>query len=217
MRLDRLPEQYIPADVLTYYNGLWQGREPGFVHASQYRWGHAEERKARIVALAKDLAEREGLTTCLEVGCCEGIMTQELAVVFGQVTAVDIVPAFIRNCPALPNVAYAVRDIEHWTPGGSFGLIVVAEVLEHLREPAAAVRRLVGHCRYLLASCPISEELNPDTCDASLFMQENKNGDAAGHLWAMDMEGFASLFAGLEAVYQEEFGPTGIVMVRGEA
>ena len=61
MRLDRLPEQHIPADVLTYYNGLWQGREPGFVHASQYRWKHAEERRERIVALAKDLAEREGV------------------------------------------------------------------------------------------------------------------------------------------------------------
>ena len=56
-----------------------------------------------------------------------------------------------------------------------------------------------------------------DRLPASLFMRENKNGDAAGHLWVMDMEGFASLFAGLEAVYQEEFGPTGIIIVRGEA
>jgi len=47
--------------------------------------------------------------------------------------------------------------------------------------------------------------------------KRERRGDEAGHLWAMDMEGFASLFAGLEAVYQEEFGPTGIVMVRGEA
>lgn len=211
--LQRLPDALVPADLSAWFGEIARRagdeglqRATGYIHPQQW------ERFWRVI----DLVEALGPCSVLEVGCAEGLMTAELARRAEWVHATDFCAAMLAHCPALPNVSYGLFDVERdplplMEP---VDVTVACEVLEHLRDPRAAIERLSESCTYLVASCPVTEPLNRDTFDAERYRRESKAGDAAGHVWSMDMAGMLSLFEGYEVEHSERVGASGVVVAR---
>ena len=83
----------------------------------------------------------------LDVGCGHGFVTCDMAAVADHVTAIDISPDHLRHAVAMAqvnqirNVAFATGDCYSLPFGeGQFETVTLLEVLEHLEDPAAAVR-----------------------------------------------------------------------------
>jgi SAM-dependent methyltransferase len=150
----------------------------------------------------------------VEAGCADGMMTAELAQIARDVWAFDISREMVRRCPQLPNVYYAVADIETVPFAGHADMIVCCEVLEHVEHPRGVIERMVRAADRVLCTCPVTEPLNEDAFDLGLYRHEQKAGDASGHIWAMDMDGFLSLFDGYTIEQSERIGASGLVVVR---
>lgn len=83
----------------------------------------------------------------------------------------------------------AMADSEHgvevrqWDPISNgivwADLTIAAECLERLPDPHAMVRRISRHSRFIVASSPVTQEIE----DAD-----------PGHLWAWDMPGYEAIF-----------------------
>ena len=211
--LTALDHALVPADRSGFYDDL-AGRTPR-LHESMYRTPAQRARFERIMELAALIPGPH--ERCLELGCAEGQMTARLATVFERVVAVEISRVLLGRCPILPNVRYAIGDIEEKTVGDNetYDLVVMSEVLEHLVDPRAAILRYAAMGRYFLASCPITELSNPvGAFDVALLGQEVRSGDATGHIWAMDWDGFLSLFETLDVVLTERVFHSGVVLCR---
>jgi len=215
MRLQSLADSEIPENRAAFYDDLAR-RIPGGLQVTMYRDEHQVARFRRILELIKKMIpERE---SCLEIGCGEGLMTRELAGLFQRVDAVDVSQVMISRRPQLSNVRYHVGDAERWqTLVERYDLVVLSEVLEHLRDPARAVREYARVGRYLLATAPVTEQINPaGAFRADLILREQRPGDATGHIWAVDYPGFLSWFAGLQLIWAEQFQHCGIVIAERE-
>ena len=79
----------------------------------------------------------------LEIGCGNGGMTRLLAPQVDHLTAFDVSEPSLRQLEelGLPNVTTASGLLESFDPGRQFEYIVMSEVIEHLRDPLAAVKR----------------------------------------------------------------------------
>jgi SAM-dependent methyltransferase len=102
----------------------------------------------------------------LDIGCGSGLITKVLAKASTEVLAVDVSEQAVRvsrgNLGKTPNVLLKVVDvfqsrdaISDWA--GSFDLVVLSEVLEHMQEDDRAldsVRQLLGERSWLLLSDP---------------------------------------------------------------
>jgi hypothetical protein len=97
----------------------------------------------------------------------------------------------------------------------------VAEVLEHLEDPIGLLARLADHTYTVVASCPVNESLNHDTAwdmskirDLLTGSGRVEVGEGAGHIWAMDVEGFRHMFevAGYEILHEEMIDPSCIIV-----
>jgi len=211
--LTALDHELVPADLSVFYDDL--ASRTAHLHESMYRTPAQRARFERIMELAAQTAGPH--KRCLELGCAEGQMTARLATVFERVVAVEISRVLLSRCPVLPNVRYVVGDIEKDPMGSNeaYDLVVMSEVLEHLVDPRAAILRYAAQGRYLLASCPITELSNPvGAFDVTLLGQEVRSGDATGHIWAMDWDGFLSLFETLDIVLAERVFHSGVVLCR---
>ena len=112
----------------TRYSGDNQGYAPNFRN-----WMRAQLRN-----IADDAA-------ILEVGCGDGSFTRNLAEHSSRVTAVDISASQIaRNARAHPEIKFLQHDISEPFPFENqvFDVIWCSEVLEHLFEPAFALREM---------------------------------------------------------------------------
>lgn len=87
----------------------------------------------------------------LDVGCGNGYLAMRIAADAGaDVTGVDIVPANVeraRKLHAHPRARFETGDIRRATPEGRFDVVVMSNVLEHLPDRAALLRRLVADTR----------------------------------------------------------------------
>ncbi|MCL4176679.1 MAG: methyltransferase domain-containing protein [Verrucomicrobia bacterium] len=93
-------------------------------------------------AQLRDLAANAAI---LEVGCGDGSFTRNLAEHSSRVTAVDISPSQIeRNARAHPEITFLQHDVALPFPFADavFEVIWCSEVLEHLFDPAFAVREM---------------------------------------------------------------------------
>lgn len=101
--------------------------------------GHYEHPRARWIV------ERVSGGTALEVGCGNGGMTRLLAPRVERLIALDVSDPSLEAVRALglPKVETVKGLVERYRPDRQFDWIIAAEVIEHLRDPAAAVRRLV--------------------------------------------------------------------------
>lgn len=91
--------------------------------------------------------------TAADIGCGGGILTESLARLGADVTAVDASPdnigvacAHAARSPALsPRLRYACTSAEALAEqGATFDLVVASEVIEHVRKPAAFVSTLAA-------------------------------------------------------------------------
>ena len=81
----------------------------------------------------------------LDVGCGNGALAAELSRYCGHVTAIDIDPDNIRMARrknARENIAYIVGDATTHRFDGSFDAVVLSNVLEHIEDRAAFLKRL---------------------------------------------------------------------------
>jgi SAM-dependent methyltransferase len=84
----------------------------------------------------------------LDVGCGKGELAHDLAERAGvSVVAIDVLPekiAFARERFPHPRVEYRHADVYRFEPSGGFDAVVLSNVLEHLAEREALLRRIVG-------------------------------------------------------------------------
>jgi len=208
--LQRLLESVIPANLSAYYDAIAGRSERGFQRTSGYIHPHQVARFKRVLEIVRGYAP----ATIIEAGCADGMMTAQLAEIARWVWAFDISPAMIAACPVLPNVHYEMLDVEGAPFADDVDLIVCCEVLEHVRHPQCVVRRICERASVAVFTAPVTEPSNPDAFNLGLYRCEQKAGDASGHIWAWDMDGFLSLFAGQNVVLAEQVGVSGLVVVQ---
>jgi SAM-dependent methyltransferase len=95
----------------------------------------------------------------LDLGCAEGYLGEILAARGYRVTGVDSPAAARRGFP--DSIDLVVADLDRGLPSlpGRFDIVLCADVLEHLRHPAAMLRDICGILApggYLAASLPNS-------------------------------------------------------------
>lgn len=195
MRLQSIDASRIPADLEEWYADTYSRIGEGRYQTLAYNAAHERERLNKTLGVLASIEERG---SCLEVGCSEGIITRELVKLFGRVAALDISAQAIAVCPELPNVEYIRADIETEGLIGVFDVILLSDVLEHLRDPKAVIQKCAEHARWMVAVGPTTEPLNEaNAFTPGLLECGQRPGDGTGHIWYMDREGFLSLFEGL--------------------
>lgn len=196
MRLERVAENAVPGDLAGWYARTYAHVGPGRYQQLAYHAGHEQERLARTLEVIEGI---EGRGACLEVGCSEGIITAKLAPLFWHVTAMDISEQALAVAPKLPNVEYRLGNIETDGIGDDFDVTLLSDVLEHLRDPRATIRKCAEHSRWVVGVGPTTEPLNESNAFAfTMIAQPQRPGDGTGHIWYMDVDGFRSLFDGLK-------------------
>jgi SAM-dependent methyltransferase len=224
MRIESLPPEAIPEDTSVFWTALVEKLGPKELSKRFYRT-NAERR--RLKTLFHLIGKCTPLTTCLEIGCGAGFITAELAQAFEKVWAMDSCKKLIDAAPKIPNVIYHLRDVDtlDWptcTPyvaiKQSWRVAFLSEILEHVREPSALVANCAKIADYIVASSPIGEQLSPKAFDLAAYDKEPETLEAgSGHIWAWDLEGFASLFDGLEILRIGMIARFGIALVKCEA
>lgn len=124
------------------------------------RWLHCTRRDWIIYALRHSAAPSQ--QRALEVGPGSGVYLPTLAAMFAEVVATDIELAYLNHAAPmrvrLTNLQLLEDDICHSTmPAHSFDLILCTEVIEHIRDSAAALaemRRLLKPGGVLVLSTP---------------------------------------------------------------
>lgn len=106
-----------------------------------------------------ELASSTGTRSALEVGCGEGYISRMLAGRGLTVQATDMSARIIdvaRQLTPGSGIVYSVRAIEDLHPDKDAAPLVVAiEVLEHVKDPEASLKKLASLARpYLLLSVP---------------------------------------------------------------
>lgn len=216
MRLERHKE--VP-DLKAHWKNLFDITE-GEV---QGRIGYLDEhQRDRFDLMVKWVSKYAPMKQGIEVGCCEGIMTEKLAPSFEHLLAVDFLPEFFELCPKLPNVTYEEHNLDDWQDPPKADMTILGEVLEHVVDPVGVLKRFGAKSTWILASCPVDEPLGDHTwhqlkLDVPLKEQALGVGEGAGHVWAMDMEGFESMFekAGLKVEGTWSDHISGIVLAHG--
>jgi SAM-dependent methyltransferase len=131
-------------ELLEIYQDAYVGVDLG---AIDYDGGvHA---KHRLTQYHDFFVERiEPGERVLDVGCGKGELAHDLAERGGvSVVGIDVLPekiAFARERFPHPRVEYIEADVYAFEPGESFDAVVLSNVLEHLAEREALLRRIVG-------------------------------------------------------------------------
>jgi 2-polyprenyl-3-methyl-5-hydroxy-6-metoxy-1,4-benzoquinol methylase len=136
----------------AFYEDFW-GRCSDF---SRYNPG-ARHRRRLFGRVLRGLTYR----SVLDVGCGDG---ENLLFIRSQspegvaYTGADLSPRSVaENAQRLPFARFLTLDIERESLAETFDLVTFTEVLEHLDDPAAAVRnlsRMVAPGGHLLVTCP---------------------------------------------------------------
>jgi 2-polyprenyl-3-methyl-5-hydroxy-6-metoxy-1,4-benzoquinol methylase len=80
--------------------------------------------------------------SCLELGPAEGVMTELLPKEFTEITVVEGSERFCRDLRARFPAMHVVHSLfEEFRPEGRFDAILLGQVLEHVEDPVALLRR----------------------------------------------------------------------------
>lgn len=139
---------------------------------------------ARLTSTLDQVAAQAPPTgTALEVGCGEGVISQALAGRFGQVTALDLPDAGLREqWRHRPGPHYLHADA-HRLPfrDRQFDVVVAAEVLEHLPDPVCGLAELLRVSRgHLVLSVPREPIFRLGNLAAGRYVRAL--GNTPGHL-----------------------------------
>lgn len=148
----------------------------------------------------------------LDVGCGNGYLAELIAERGYEVTGIERPEGVSRQFP--DSVRFIPADLERAIPAlGRYDVIICADILEHLREPAALLRRLRTHLEpggTFLCSLPNSGNIHFRlTVLSGRFPKEDKGLFDRTHVQFLTWDGWRELFAeaGL-AIHAVE--PTGI-------
>lgn len=86
----------------------------------------------------------------LEVGCASGYVTRHLVANGNEVVGVDINPAMLDEARPFLAAAHCLdldRDLVSAAVDGTFDVVVLGDVLEHVRQPAAVLADVVSCLR----------------------------------------------------------------------
>ncbi len=216
MRIESLPPEAIPEDTSLFWTALTKKLGAKELNLRFYR---SNTTRRRVKTMFHLVSKCEPLTTCLEIGCGAGLITAELAGAFNEVSAVDSCEALLDAAPKLPNVTYHWSDADKidWPTLAPFRVMFLSEILEHVRDPHKLVAGCAGIADFIVASSPIGEALSDKPFDLAAYDETPEHHeDGSGHIWAWDLEGFASLFEGLEILRIGMVARFGIALVRCE-
>lgn len=128
-----------PPPIKSYYENYWttgkqvySGSNQGYA-ANFRRW------------MAEELRDLPAGAPILEVGCGDGAFTTELARYSPFVTALDLSASQIEeNRRRFPGISFAQHDVAEPLPfpDAAFDVAWCSEVLEHLFDPAFALREM---------------------------------------------------------------------------
>lgn len=99
----------------------------------------------------------------LDIGCNDGVYSMPYCRLGGVAHGIDISEALVEKARAkcateqLP-ATFEVADIEEYHPAEGFDIVLMSEVLEHVRHPDVAVRNAVAAVKrggYFLISTPL--------------------------------------------------------------
>ena len=144
----------------------------------------------------------------LDLGCASGGLLEILRPRAGHLAGLELSASGARAATQVGDhvVQASLDDPDLPFEAGSYDLVVLADVLEHLVEPSAALERAVGWCRpggWLLASTPnIAHWRARLELLRGRWPSEETGTFDAGHLRFFTNESFAELLrdAGLEGV-----------------
>lgn len=214
MRIESLAPDAIPEDTSLFWTALAEKLGPKELSKRFYRTNATRRRAKTMFHLVSKCAP---LTTCLEIGCGAGLITRELAGAFEAVWAMDSCWMLLEAAPALLNVTYQRIDADriNWQVLARARVAFLSEILEHVRCPQALVSGCSTSTDYIVASSPIGETLSDKAFDLAAYDETPEHHeDGSGHIWAWDLEGFASLFEGLEILRIGIVARFGIVLVK---
>ena len=175
------PEGVVPECTTAAW---YEGRERA-PHLEQD--GH-RQRIELTAEFVRSLADGYGLRSVSDLGCGDGGLLSLLASSGLSAWGYDLSPEAVKGAVERGVTAYQMDVVNDWPSLGD--LAVAGEMLEHLVNPHAFVRRLRSGCAYAVASSPFTETA------ASHY---------EFHTWAWDLEGYRALFenSGWRVVRQE--------------
>ena len=122
-----------------YYETYWSAGRETFSGSHQ---GYAPNLRRWMSEEVRDLPNNSPV---LEVGCGDASFTTDLAKHFSEVTAIDISAGQIaENAARFPAITFRQHDVAERFPfdDASFEVVWCSEVLEHLFDPAFALREM---------------------------------------------------------------------------
>ncbi len=225
MALNALRIETIPSDeeIREFYNAV---AALGPMEAGMYRSPPQINRLARIKEMLTLILPWARIV--LEMGCCDGWLTEWMAPRTEYILAFDLAEACIdrvraASAPSYAHVDCVSGDLEYtlthtaWDSfdpyGSEFGLAIASEVLEHCPDPEAVVKRLGEVAHGILASVPIRETPSPGAFSVEAFQHPKRGGDGTGHIWCFRRDSFKSLFTEIWH-YEEIMGCSAIILGR---
>ncbi len=119
------------ADYAEHYRDLYE----------RHWWWRARERF--ILDTLRATQPPEGWKRILDVGCGDGLFFDQLAQ-FGEVEGVEPAKALVSRTEAHRSRIHIGPFDENFQPAKLFSLILFLDVLEHLPDPAGALRHALG-------------------------------------------------------------------------
>jgi 2-polyprenyl-3-methyl-5-hydroxy-6-metoxy-1,4-benzoquinol methylase len=108
---------------------------------TRHWWWRAREKL--ILKTLRALEPAQGWRSILDVGCGDGLFFDQL-LQFGEVQGVEPMAAVVNPEGAHRSRIHVCPFDENFQPGEQFSLILMLDVLEHLPDPAVALRRALA-------------------------------------------------------------------------
>lgn len=191
---DYLEHYRIDAEEFDYFSCDYPSRET------------VEKYKAELLASSVEL---DGQALTLDVGCGGGRLTAEILRAGAGVVGVDLSGENLRRVRqrvGSENFCPVVADVHHLPfREGSFGVIFLSSLLEHLELPEKALRESVTLLRgtgYVVIIVPYKEKIRYHLC-----IHCNRPTPGFAHLHSFDETKLLTLLeaSGLKAVHRERF------------
>jgi SAM-dependent methyltransferase len=120
-------------------------RELGYAHVATHDVGPAQRLRARLRRrrVVKNFPPWRGRGRLLDVGCATGRFLQQMAAVGWRVSGIEFDPVAAAKARTVTPDVVVGDPAEVELPAAGFDLITAFHVVEHLPDPAEALRRML--------------------------------------------------------------------------